>query len=94
MLKFAFQNYVQKSRADNPESLMRTNSEKAEFLSNRMPIEWTVMKKGGWNRAVKFLYRQATMRDLAFEYLKDLSLGCNTNTRIPLCADSLFWLHF
>ena len=52
------------------------------------------MKTVGWNQAVKFLYQQATKRDLAFDYLKDLSLGSDADTRIPLSADSLFWLHF
>ena len=52
------------------------------------------MKTVGWNQAVKFLYQQATKRDLAFDYLKDLNLGSDADTRIPLSADSLFWLHF
>ena len=94
LLKLAFQTYVSKSRADNPESFSRAVLEEAEFVSNRIPKEWIVTQKGGWNQAVKFLYQQATKRDLAFDYLKDLSLGSDTDTRIPLSADSLFWLHF
>ena len=89
-----FQTYVSKSRADNPESFSRTGLEEAKFVSNRIPKEWIVTQKGGWNQAVKFLYQQATKRDLAFDYLKDLSLGSDTDTRIPLSADSLLWLHF
>ena len=94
LLKCVFQTYVSKSRADNPESFSRTGLEEAEFVSNRIPKEWIVTQKGGWNQAVKFLYQQATKRDLAFDYLKDLSLGSDTDTRIPLSADSLLWLHF
>ena len=94
LLKLTFQTYVSKSRADNPESFSRTVLEEAEFVSNRIPKEWIVTQKGGWNQAVKFLYQQATKRDLAFDYLKDLSLGSDTDTRIPLSADSLLWLHF
>ena len=94
LLKLTFQTYVSKSRADNPESFSRTVLEEAEFVSNRIPKEWIVTQKGGWNQAVKFLYLQATKRDLAFDYLKDLSLGSDTDTRIPLSADSLLWLHF
>ena len=94
LLKCVFQTYVSKSRVDNPESFSRTGLEEAEFVSNRIPKEWIVTQKGGWNQAVKFLYQQATKRDLAFDYLKDLSLGSDTDTRIPLSADSLLWLHF
>ena len=94
LLKLAFHNYVAKSRAVNPESLTRVSLENAEFFSSRIPKEWTGMKTVGWNQAVKFLYKQATKRDLAFDYLKDLSLGSDADTRIPLSADSLFWLHF
>ena len=94
LLKCVFQTYVSKSRADNPESFSRTGLEEAKFVSNRIPKEWIVTQKGGWNQAVKFLYQQATKRDLAFDYLKDLSLGSDTDTRIPLSADSLLWLHF
>ena len=94
LLKLAFNVYVQKSRVNNPESLTRNRLEKAEFLFNRIPEEWIGMKEGGWNQAVKFLYQQATRRDLAFEYLKDLNLGSDKDTRIPLSSDSLYWLHF
>ena len=94
LLKLAFRNYVFKSRADDLESLMRRRLENAEFISNRIPKEWTSTETGGWNKAVKFLYQRATKRDLAFDYLKDLSLGTDADTRIPLSADSLFWLHF
>ena len=94
LLKLAFQTYVSKSRVNNPISLTRDRLENAEFFSSRIPKEWIVTQKGGWNRAVKFLYQRATKRDLAFDYLKDLSLGSDTDTRIPLSADSLFWLHF
>ena len=94
LLKLAFNVYVQKSRVNNPESLTRNRLEKAEFLFNRIPEEWIAMKEGGWNQAVKFLYQRATRRDLAFEYLKDLNLGSDKDTRIPLSSDSLYWLHF
>ena len=94
LLKLAFHVYVQKSRVNNPESLTRNRLEKAEFLFNRIPEEWIGMKEGGWNQAVKFLYQRATRRDLAFEYLKDLNLGSDKDTRIPLSSDSLYWLHF
>ena len=94
LLKLAFHIYVQKSRLNNPESLTRNRLQKAEFLFNRIPEEWIDKEEGGWNQAVKFLYQRATQRDLAFEYLKDLSLGSDKDTRIPLSSDSLFWLHF
>ena len=94
LLKLAFHIYVQKSRLNNPESLTRNRLQKAEFLFNRIPEEWIDKVEGGWNQAVKFLYQRATQRDLAFEYLKDLSLGSDKDTRIPLSSDSLFWLHF
>ena len=94
LLKLAFNVYVQKSRVNNPESLTRNRLEKAEFLFNRIPEEWIAMKEGGWSQAVKFLYQRATRRDLAFEYLKDLNLGSDKDTRIPLSSDSLYWLHF
>ena len=94
LLKLAFNNYVQKSRVNNPESWTRGRLEKAEFLFNRIPEEWIAIKEGGWNQAVKFLYQRATRRDLTFEYLKDLNLGSDKDTRIPLSSDSLYWLHF
>ena len=62
---------------------------KADYLSKRIPHEWTKPAENGWNQAVKFLYKQATQRDLAFDYLKDLSLGLDKETRIPLSVDAL-----
>lgn len=93
LLKSAFQTYVPKSRLDNPENLLRDRLEQAEFLTNRIPKEWRAEGEAGWNQAVKFLYQRATKKDLAFDYLKDLSLGYDPDTRIPLSAESLFWLH-
>ena len=82
--------FVLISRVDDLISLMRSSLTKAEYLSKRIPSEWTNPAKNGWNQAVEFLYKQATQRDLAFDYLKDLSLGWDKETRIPLSVDALY----
>ena len=89
-----FRNYILKSQVDDVLNLMRNSLHKAEFISQRIPAEWkmTDEEKGRipmWNDAVKFLYQQATQRDLAFDYLTVLSLGLDKDTRIPLSADAL-----
>ena len=86
-----FNIFVARSVVDDLVSFMRTSRLlKAEYLSKRIPIEWTNPPKNGWNQAVKFLYKQATQRDLVFDYLKDLSLGWDKGTRIPLSVDALY----
>ena len=92
-----FHNYVVNSQADDLLSFMRCPMDRAKFTSQRIPIEWTVERKGwtsAWNRAVKFLYEQATHRDLTFDYLQVLNLGLDRDTRIPLNVDALYslWL--
>ena len=84
-----FRNYILKSQVDDVLNLMRNSLHKAEFISQRIPVEWkmTDEEKGRipmWNDAVKFLYQQATQRDLTFDYLAVLSLGLDKDTRIPL----------
>jgi len=90
LVSLKFRTYVLKSEVDDLLTLMRNSYEEAEFVSKRIPIEWTTPTVNGWNQAVKFLYKQATRRDLAFDYLKDLSLGLDKETRIPLSADALY----
>ena len=92
-----FHNYVVNSQADDLLSFMRCPMDRAKFTSQRIPIEWTVERKGwtsAWNRAVKFLYEQATHRDLTFDYLQVFNLGLDRDTRIPLNVDALYslWL--
>ena len=89
-----FRNYILKSQEDDVLNLMRISLDKAEFISQRIPAEWktTDEEKGRiptWNDAVKFLYQQATHRDLTFDYLEVLSLGLDKDTRVPLSADAL-----
>ena len=90
MITLKFHTFVLRSRVDDLVSLMRTSLTKAEYLSKRIPSEWEKTAKNGWNQAVKFLYKQAYQRDLAFDYLKDLSLGWGKETRIPLSVDALY----
>ena len=90
LLTLKFRTYVLRSRVDDLESLMRSFLENAEYISKRIPSEWTNPTLNGWNQAVKFLYKQATQRDLAFDYLNDLSLGRDKETRIPLSVDALY----
>ncbi|KAL9988026.1 hypothetical protein ACROYT_G002423 [Oculina patagonica] len=89
LITMKFHNYVHRSRVDDFASFRRVSLLEAEFLSKRMPREWTEPTEDGWNQAVKFLYQQATQKDLAFDYLKDLSLGYDKETRIPLSVDAL-----
>ncbi|KAJ7370911.1 Transient receptor putative cation channel sub A member 1 [Desmophyllum pertusum] len=94
LIKLKFHIYVSRSRTEDLISLLSHYLEKAEFLSKRVPSEWLISTEGAyaWNQAVKFLYQQATQRDLAFDYLQDLSLGRDKDTRIPLSEDALFSL--
>ena len=89
-----FRNYILKSRVDDLLNLRRNSLDEAEFISQRLPAEWKPSDEENrriptWNDAVKFLYQQATQRDLTFDYLKVLSLGLDKDTRIPLSADAL-----
>lgn len=89
-----FRNYILKSRVDDLLNLRRNLLDEAEFISQRLPAEWKMTDEENrriptWNDAVKFLYQQATHRDLTFDYLKVLSLGLDKDTRIPLSADAL-----
>jgi len=90
LITMKFHVFVLISRVDDLISLRRSSLTKAEYLSKRIPSEWTNPAENGWNQAVKFLYKQATQKDLAFDYLKDLSLGCDKETRIPLSVDALY----
>ncbi|KAJ7370906.1 hypothetical protein OS493_028980 [Desmophyllum pertusum] len=92
MIAIKFRIYVVRSRVDDLISFMRTSLEEAEFISKRVPSEWINSTEGAWNQAVKFIYQHATERDLAFDYLQDLSLGCDKDTRIPLSVDALYSL--
>lgn len=89
LMTIKFHTFVLRSQVDDLVSLLRNSLMKADFLSKRIPHEWTIPAQNGWNQAVKFLYKQATQRDLAFDYLKDLSLGWDKETRIPLSVDAL-----
>jgi len=89
LMTIKFHTFVVRSQVDDLVSFMRSSLMKADYLSKRIPREWTKAAKNGWNQAVKFLYKQATQRDLAFDYLKDLSLGWDKETRIPLSVDAL-----
>ena len=89
LMTMKFHTFVVRSRVDDLVSFIRNSLEKADFLSKRIPHEWTEPAENGWNQAVKFLYKQATQRDVAFDYLKDLSLGWDKETRIPLSVDAL-----
>ncbi len=89
LLTMKFHNYVQRSRVEDLASFQRISLPEAVFVSKRIPREWTEPAEDGWNQAVKFLYQQATQKDLAFDYLKDLSLGYDKQTRIPLSVDAL-----
>ena len=96
-----FHNYIQRSRTDDFFNLMRTTLDRAEFISQRIPTEWTTKTRGKrdkgkkkvwtptWSRALKFLYRQATQRDFNFDYLQVLSLGLDKETRLPLNEDAI-----
>lgn len=90
MMTMKFHTFVLTSEVDDLVTLMRNSLKKAEYLSERIPSEWTKPAENGWNQAVKFLYKQATRRDLAFDYLKDLTLGWDKETRIPLSVDALW----
>lgn len=90
LITIKFRTYVLRYEVDDLVTFKRSSLKKAEFVSKRIPNEWTKPAKNGWNQAVKFLYKQATRRDLAFDYLKDLSLGWDKETRIPLNVDALY----
>ena len=90
LMTLKFHTFVIRSQVDDLVSFMRSSLAKADYLSKRIPREWTKPAENGWNQAVKFLYKQATQKDLAFEYLKDLSLGLDKETRIPLSVDALY----
>ena len=89
-LTFKFVIYVLKCRTDDFVSLYGNILERANFISTRIPKEWKTPARYGWTRAIKFIYRQATQRDLTFDYLQVLSLGCDKNTRIPLSIDTFY----
>lgn len=90
LMTMKFRAFVLRSELDDLISFTRRSLMKADYLSRRIPREWTKPAKKGWNQAVKFLYKQATQRDLAFDYLKDLNLGWDKETRIPLSVDALY----
>lgn len=90
LITLNFRTYVLRSHVDDLVTLMRSSLEETEYLSKRIPREWITPTVNGWNQAVKFLYKQATQRDLDFDYLKDLSLGWDKETRIPLSVDALY----
>ena len=97
LITLQFNTYVLRSRVDDFVSLMRIALLDNEFVSRRIPSEWTpgYAEDGGpqsWNQAVKFLYQQATQRDLTYDYLQVLMLGRDKDTRIPLSVDTLFSL--
>lgn len=100
ILLLKFNNYILNSQTDDLLSFMRSTLEIASFTSRRIPKEWKIVKWKGqiltWNRAVKFLYKQATQKDLTFDYLQVLCLGLDKDTRIPLSVDALFslWLEY
>ena len=94
-----FTHYIVNSYTEDLISLKQRSLYSAEFTSRRIPEEWKILgaRKGSiptWNLAVKFLYRVATKRDLTFDYLQNLSLGLDKDTRIPLSVDALYslWL--
>ena len=94
-----FTHYIVNSHTEDLISLKQRSLYSAEFTSGRIPEEWKIpgARKGSiptWNLAVKFLYRVATKRDLTFDYLQNLSLGLDKDTRIPLSVDALYslWL--
>ena len=96
-----FHNYIHKSRTDDLFNFMRNTLDKAEFISQRIPTEWKTeteekREKGKkkewtptWSRPLKFLYQQATQRDVNFDYLQVLSLGLDKETRLPLNEDAI-----
>ena len=94
-----FTHYIVNSHTEDLISLKQRSLYSAEFTSRRIPEEWKILgaRKGSiptWNLAVKFLYRVATKRDLTFDYLQNLSLGLDKDTRVPLSVDALYslWL--
>jgi len=89
LMTIKFHTFVVRSQVDDLVSFLRSSLMEADYLSKRIPREWTNPAENGWNQAVKFLYKQATQRDLAFDYLKDLSLDWDKETRIPLSVDAL-----
>ena len=93
-----FRHYILDSRTEDLLSSKQHTLYRAEITS-RIPVEWKMADTNKesiptWNLAVKFLYRLATQRDLAFNYLQVLSLGLDKDTRIPLSVDALYslWL--
>ena len=96
-----FRNYIHKSRTDDLFNFMRSTLDEAEFISQRIPTEWKAEREEKrekekkkewtptWSRALKFLYRQATQRDVNFDYLQVLSLGLDKETRLPLNEDAI-----
>ena len=93
-----FRHYILDSRTEDLLSSKQHTLYRAEITS-RIPVEWKMADTNKesiptWNLAVKFLYRLATQRDLAFDYLQVLSLGLDKDTRIPLSVDALYslWL--
>lgn len=93
MMILKFRIYVRKSQTDDLISFERANLEKGEFISKRIPFQWLNSTDAyGWDNAVNFLYRQATQEDSAFDYLSDLTVGFDVDTRIPLSVDALYFL--
>ena len=93
-----FRHHILDSRTEDLLSSKQRTLYRAEITS-RIPVEWKMADTNKesiptWNLAVKFLYRLATQRDLAFDYLQVLSLGLDKDTRIPLNVDALYslWL--
>ena len=55
LMTLKFHTYVVRSQVDDLLSLMRKSLMKADYLSKRVPHEWTKPAENGWNQAVKFL---------------------------------------
>ena len=93
MISLKFRLYVLNSNFDDLITLKRSRLEKGEFLSKRVPSQWINAEYTNcWAPAVKFLYRQATQRYLGFDYLRNLTVGYDKDTRIPLSVDALYLL--
>ena len=98
MLRMKFTNYVSRSQVSDHLSFWKTSLVETEFTSKRIPFEWMPGNAefngtSHWNQATRFLYQQATQRDITlYNYLQVLSLGQDKETRIPLSVDTLFRL--
>ena len=98
LLRMKFTIYVSRSRVSDYLSFRKSSLVKTEFTSKRIPREWmpdnaVFDRHSPWNQATRFLYQQATQRDVTlYNYLQVLTLGQDKDTRIPLSVDALFRL--